>query len=310
MPRETVVIALGGNSILSAREKFSIHQEIEHVEESCRRIAAIVRAGYRVVLTHGNGPQVGDILLQQELARGRVPPMPLDVCGAQTQGELGYLLQRTLGGMLPGKRITTIVTQVVVDPGDSAFRNPTKFIGPFLKTRPHSSPGRVYGRDSDRGFRRVVPSPEPLEIVERGEIRSLVRQGFIVIACGGGGIPVFRRASRLEGAGAVIDKDRAAVRLARAVGASTLLMITGVDRVYLSYGTPHRKPLVCMTPKEAGRYLMEGQFPPGSMGPKIEAAIRFIKHGGKRVIITSREKSLMALRGRAGTTIKARPCST
>jgi len=304
MPRETIVIALGGNSILSARERFSIHQEIEHVEESCRRIARIVKSGYRIVITHGNGPQVGDILLQQELAGGRVPPMPLDVCGAQTQGELGYLLQRTLRKMLPGKKITTLITQVVVDPGDSAFRNPTKFIGPFLKTRPHSSPGRIYRRDSDRGFRRVVPSPEPLEIVEKGEIRSLVRKGFLVIACGGGGIPVFRKASGLEGAGAVIDKDRAAVRLAMAVGASTLLIITGVDRIALSYGTPRQKALDSMTLMEAEQYLGEGHFPPGSMGPKIEAAIRFIKQGGKRVIITSREKALLALRGMAGTTIK------
>ncbi len=303
MPRETVVIALGGNSILSVREKFSIHQEIEHVEESCRRIARIVKSGYRVVLTHGNGPQVGDILLQQELAKDRVPSMPLDVCGAQTQGELGYLLQRTLRKMLPNKKIFTVVTQVVVDPRDSAFRNPTKFIGPFFRTKPHPSPGRVYRRDSDRGFRRVVPSPEPLEIVERREIKKLVGEGFLVIACGGGGIPVFRKASGLEGAEAVIDKDRAAVRLAMVVGAAALLIITGVDRVALNYGTPHQKDLDSMTLEEAERYMKEGHFPPGSMGPKIGAAIRFIKHGGKRVIITSREKALAALKGRAGTVI-------
>jgi carbamate kinase len=206
--------------------------------------------------------------------------------------------------MLPKKKIFTVVTQVAVDPGDSAFRNPTKFIGPFYKTKPRSSTGRVYRRDSDRGFRRVVPSPEPLEIVERREIRKLVSQGFLVIACGGGGIPVFRRKSGLEGAEAVIDKDRAAVRLAMAVGATTLLIVTDVERVALDYGTPRQKALDSMTVREAERYMREGHFPPGSMGPKIGAAIRFIKNGGKRVIITSREKALLALRGRAGTAIR------
>ncbi len=303
MPRETVVIAIGGNSILSAREKFSIHQETEHVKESCSRIAEIVQAGYKVVLTHGNGPQVGDILLQQEIAKDRVPQMPLDVCGAQTQGELGYLLQRTLGGMLPGKRVFTMVTQVVVNPRDPGFRKPSKFIGPFYKSMPRSSGGRVYRRDSDRGFRRVVPSPEPLEIVEKAEIRKLVSQGFLVIACGGGGIPVFRTKSGIEGAEAVIDKDLAAVRLAMVVGASTLLMITDVDRVALNYRTPRQRDLDSVTLREAETHMKEGHFPPGSMGPKIEAAIRFIKRGGKRVIITSRELALPALKGEGGTAI-------
>jgi carbamate kinase len=303
MPGKTIVIALGGNSLLSARERFSIHQEIEHVEESCMRIARVARAGYRVVLTHGNGPQVGDILLQQEMARDRVPPMPLDVCGAQTQGELGYLLQRTLRKMLPGRRIATVVTQVVVDPRDQAFRRPSKFIGPFLRKRPHPAPGRLYRRDSGRGFRRVVPSPKPLEIVERREIRRLVDQGFLVIACGGGGIPVIRKGPGLEGTEAVIDKDFTAVLLALAVKARTILMVTDVERVSLSYGTPNQKDLDRLTLSEAVQYLREGHFPPGSMGPKIEAAISFINHGGKRVIITSREGALPALRGVAGTTI-------
>jgi carbamate kinase len=303
MPRETVVIALGGNSLLSAKEKFSIHQEIEHVEESCRRIARIVQSGYRVVLTHGNGPQVGDILLQQELAKDVTPLMPLDVCGAQTQGELGYLLQRTLRKMLPGRNIVTVVTQVVVDPKDSAFRNPSKFIGPFLKKMPHSSKGKVYKRDSSRGFRRVVPSPEPLEIVERREIRKLVDEGFLVIACGGGGIPVVKKSSGYDGIEAVIDKDFAAERLANVVGAKTLLIITDVRKVSVFYGEPLQQDLKSMTTKEAEKYLHEGHFPPGSMGPKIRAAVRFIKHGGRRVIITSREDALSALQGKAGTTI-------
>jgi carbamate kinase len=303
MPRETIVIALGGNTLLSARERFSIHHEIEHVEESCRTIARIAGEGYRVVLTHGNGPQVGDIMLQQEIARDRVPPMPLDVCGAQTQGELGYLLQRTLRKLLPTKNIVTVVTQVVVDPRDPAFRSPSKFIGPFYKAKPHPAPGRVYRRDSDRGFRRVVPSPEPLQIVEKREIRKLVDQGFMVIACGGGGIPVKATSSGLEGMEAVIDKDLAAERLATALGARTLLMITDVERVALNYGDPLQKDLDSMTVKEAEQYMKEGHFPPGSMGPKVTASIRFIKHGGRRVIITSREKALQALKGKGGTVI-------
>jgi carbamate kinase len=306
MPRETMVIALGGNSLLPADRKFSIHQEEERVRESCKGIARIVRAGYRVVLTHGNGPQVGDILIQQEVAAGKVPPMPLDVCGAQTQGEIGYLLQRTLRTLLPGKRVVTIITQVRVDPHDKAFSRPTKFIGPPYSEMPRESGGKVYRQDSGRGYRRVVPSPEPIEIMEREEIRKLSGLGYIVIACGGGGVPVAWRSGRLQGIEAVIDKDLAAERLATDVRASTLLIFTGVGRVALNYGKPGQKDLAGMSVEEAEIYLGEGHFPPGNMGPKIVAASRFLRHGGRRVIITSSDKAWSALEGRAGTRITRR----
>jgi carbamate kinase len=297
--RETIVIALGGNTLLSAKEKFSIHEEVENVEESCREIARIVRKGYRVVLTHGNGPQVGDILLQQEAARKVAPPMPLDVCGAQSQGEIGYLLQRSMKNVIPGISVVSLVTQTIVDTRDSAFRKPTKFIGPFYK---ESGPGRK--KDSDRGFRRVVASPDPKEIVETQEIRRLVDSKTLVIAAGGGGVPVVIRRNRLEGVEAVIDKDLAAERLASSLQASTLMMLTDVDEVCLDYASPKEKGLRSMSLREARKYLKEGEFPPGSMGPKIEAAIRFLTHGGKKVIITSPGKAVKALEGKAGTTIK------
>lgn len=296
---ETIVIALGGNTLLSAKEKFSIHEEVENVEEACKEIAKIIRKGYRVVLTHGNGPQVGDILLQQEAARAVVPPMPLDVCGAQSQGEIGYLLQRSLCNVLPGTRAVSIVTQTVVDPRDPAFKKPTKFIGPF-----YARPGKGRKKDSDRGFRRVVPSPDPMEIVEFPEIKKLISSGVIVIASGGGGIPVIRKGGRLEGIEAVIDKDLAAERLASSLRASTLLMLTDVDEVCLNYASPKEERLRFLTPTEARKHLKDGQFPPGSMGPKIEAAIRFLEHGGKGVVITSPEKAVKALDGKAGTTIR------
>jgi carbamate kinase len=297
--RETMVIALGGNTLLSAKEKFSIHEEVENVEESCREIARIIRKGYRVVLTHGNGPQVGDILLQQEAARKVAPPMPLDVCGAQSQGEIGYLLQRSMKNVIPGISVVSLVTQTIVDPRDPAFRNPTKFIGPFFK-----EPGHGRRRDSDRGFRRVVPSPDPKEIVEAVEIRNLVDSGTLVIAAGGGGIPVAIRRNRLEGMEAVIDKDLAAERLASSLRASTLMMLTDVDEVCLDYASPKEKGLRSLSLKDARKYLKEGHFPPGSMGPKIEAAIRFLTHGGRKVIITSPEKAVNALDGKAGTTVR------
>jgi len=295
---ETIVIALGGNTLLSAKEKFSIHEEVENVEESCKQIARIIKAGNRIVLTHGNGPQVGDILLQQEMAKSVAPPMPLDVCGAQSQGEIGYLLQRSLRNVIPGISTVSLVTQTIVDPRDPAFRHPTKFIGPFYKT---SGKGRK--KDSDRGFRRVVPSPEPKEIVEFREIKKLVSSGAVVICSGGGGIPVIKKGRFLRGIEAVIDKDLAAERLATSLRASTLIMLTDVDEVCLNYSSPNEEKLRFLNLKDAQKYLKEGHFPDGNMGPKIEASIRFLKHSGKRVIITSPEKAVKALEGKAGTTI-------
>ena len=296
--RETIVIALGGNTLLRAKEKFTIHQEVKHIEEACREIRKIAEKGYRIVITHGNGPEVGDILLQQKLAGRVVPPMPLDVCGAQTQGELGYLLQRSLGNVMKRPAIT-VVTQTLVNEKDPAFREPTKFIGPFFKR-----PGAGLRKDSDRGYRRVVPSPEPKRIVEAKEIRKLLRQDFVVIAAGGGGIPVVRRKGKLEGIEAVIDKDLASEKLATDIGAGTLLILTDVDGVYVNFGHPSRRMLDDVGTAEIQKYEEQGHFPPGSMGPKIKAAVRFIQNGGKRVIITSPSLALRALEGRAGTTIR------
>ncbi|MCX6814884.1 MAG: carbamate kinase [Candidatus Aenigmarchaeota archaeon] len=296
-PQSLVIIALGGNSLLSAKKRFSFHQEMENVHSACLQIKNISQLGYRIVLTHGNGPQVGDILLQQKLARRLVPPMPLDVCGAQTQGELGYVIQRALRPLVH-KPIITVLTQTVVDRKDPAFRNPTKFIGPFFSRK---EPGMK--KDSNRGYRKVVPSPEPLEIVESKEIQRLVQEDFIVIACGGGGIPVFKTAKGYEGAEAVIDKDLASERLAASLGAHILLILTDVECAYLDYGTPKQKPLRKLSLKEAEMLYKQGQFPPGSMGPKILASIRFLKHGGTRAVITSPEKAVLAIKGNAGTEI-------
>jgi len=305
---QTVVIALGGNALLKSGKKFTEEQELRNAREASRHIRDISKLGYRMVLTHGNGPQVGDILLQQHCARGRVPEMSLDVCGAQTQGEIGYMLQTTLRPLLEGRRrgrlqskvqpVITVLTQVIVDRNDPAFRNPSKFIGPFFP-----KPGPGLKKDSNRGYRKVVPSPEPKEIVEYREIKKLSQEGFIVIACGGGGIPVFKTSHGYVGAEAVIDKDLASERLATSLRAEILLILTDVDCVYRDYGTRKQKPLRKLSLQEAEKLYKQGQFPPGSMGPKILAATRFIRHGGKRAIIASPGKAVLALKEKAGTEI-------
>ena len=309
-----VVVALGGNALLKSGKKFTEEQELRNAREACFHIRDISRLGYRMVLTHGNGPQVGDILLQQHLAREKVPrggrkadsnppsvpELSLDVCGAQTQGEIGYILQSALRPLVR-KPVITVITQAIVDRKDPAFKNPTKFIGPFFP-----KPGPGLRKDSNRGYRKVVPSPDPREIVEAGEIARLVKEGFIVIACGGGGIPVFKTPQGFRGAEAVIDKDLASERLATSLHADILLMLTDVPCACQDYGTKRQKPLHRISLAEAERLYRRGQFPPGSMGPKILAATRFIRHGGKRAIITSPEKAVLALRGKAGTEITAR----
>jgi carbamate kinase len=292
-----MVVALGGNALLKSGKRFTEEQELRNAREACLHIRDISRLGYRLVLTHGNGPQVGDILLQQHLARGKAPEMSLDVCGAQTQGEIGYILQSALRPLVR-KPVITVITQAVVDRKDPAFRNPSKFIGPFFP-----KPGPGLRKDSNRGYRKVVPSPDPKEIVEAGEIKRLVNEGFIVIACGGGGIPVFRTPHGFRGAEAVIDKDLASERLASSLKANVLLMLTDVPCAYGDYGTKKQKPLYKLSLREAEGLYRQGQFPPGSMGPKILASIRFLRHGGRRALITSPEKAVLALKGKAGTEI-------
>jgi carbamate kinase len=271
----------------------------------------MVEAGHRVVITHGNGPQVGAILLQNEEARGVVPAMPLDICGAESQGLIGYMIQQSLRNLLKEQGIrvpvATVVTQVLVDEKDPAFENPTKPVGPFyneeVAKRLAGERGFIVREDSGRGWRRVVPSPDPKGIVEEEAIKLLVESGAIVIASGGGGIPVVKQAGKLVGVEAVIDKDLAGERLATAVKANILLILTDVDGAALNYGTAEERFIGSMTTSEASRYLADGHFAAGSMGPKVLAAIRFLENGGQSCLIASLERAWEALQDEAGTRI-------
>jgi carbamate kinase len=309
---KTVIIALGGNALLNPNTNGSFREQMQTIECSCQAITKIIREGYRVVLTHGNGPQVGQLLIQQEEAKKLVPPWPLDVCGAMTQGQLGYLLQQKLSEALQqaGLRyaVVTVITQVRVERDDPAFSQPTKPIGPFYSDRERSvleQKGYVLNRIAQgaKPWRRVVASPEPKEILEIGSIKALLAAGSIVIACGGGGVPVARENGRWQGIEAVIDKDLASALLAQELGAELLLILTDVEQVALHFGTPHQVFLEKLSVREARKYLFEGHFPAGSMGPKIEAAVRFVEKGGERAYITSLRKAREALVGRAGTEI-------
>lgn len=308
------VVAIGGNSLIQDERHPSVAGEIAALEETCVHIAGMLAAGWDVVLTHGNGPQVGFNLLRSELAAQIAPPLPLDVLGAQTQGSIGYLIQQVLGNELRRrnirKRVVTVVTQTLVDPNDPAFHRPTKPIGRFYPKPEAETLQRERAwqmvEDAGRGWRRIVPSPLPVEIVERLVIKGLVYQAIVVVAAGGGGIPVVRDADgHLAGVEAVIDKDLASSLLAQSIGADLLLMSTAVERVALHYGTPQQRDLQAMTVTEAKRYLSEGHFPPGSMGPKIRAAVQFIDAGGPETIITSPEGIAQALAGQTGTRITA-----
>lgn len=306
-----VVIALGGHAILRPGQPGTLAEQTANIRAACRPIAGIIRRGDRVVLTHGNGPQVGNLLLQNEAARDRVPPMPLDVLGAACQGEMGYLFQRELQGELrqqgTGRLVVSLVTQVAVDAHDPAFRQPAKPVGPFYPEEQAralmAAGGGPFAEDAGRGWRRVVPSPRPQRIVELAAIRSLAESGAVVIACGGGGIPVVEGPEGWQGVEAVIDKDLAAARLAADLGARVLLLLTDVPAVCLRYGQPGQQPLGAVSAEEALRYLAEGHFPAGSMRPKVEAAVQFVSAGGERAIITDLDTALAALEGAAGTQI-------
>jgi len=271
----------------------------------------MMKAGYEVIITHGNGPQVGAILLQNEEASRVVPAMPLDICGAESQGLIGYMIQQSLQNLLQEQGIkvpvATVVTQVLVDEKDPAFENPTKPVGPFYDEeearRLAMERGFTVIEDSGRGWRRVVPSPDPKGVVEEDTIKLLVESGAIVIASGGGGIPVVKRGGKLVGVEAVIDKDLAGERLATAVKANILLILTDVNGVALNYGTAEERLLGSMTTSEARQYLAEGHFAAGSMGPKVLAAIRFLENGGESCVIASLERAWEALQREAGTKI-------
>lgn len=307
------VLAIGGNSLMRPGQRGGFADQQGNARVTCEGIADVLAAGYRVVLTHGNGPQVGNALLRTELSQPELPPVRLDECDAETQGEIGYLLQQTLDNVLAERgwnaSVVSMVTQVVVDASDPAFRKPTKPIGPFYAFEEALDRKRKLHwemiEDSGRGWRRVVASPRPLEIVELDAVRACLGAGAVVIAAGGGGIPVVRRSGQLEGVEAVIDKDRVSGLLASQLGAELFLISTSVDEVYLHYGKHWQRALNRLSVEEARRYLADGQFPPGNMGPKIEAAIRYLEHGGRLVIITSPERIAAALQGAAGTRLTA-----
>ncbi len=305
------VVAIGGNSLIRPGERGTLEEQRKNLLATCEGIAAVMHAGYQVVITHGNGPQVGDALLRSELAADQVEPLPLDACVAETQGSIGYLLQQALQETLQrrGLRrpVVTMITQVLVSARDPAFRKPTKPVGPFYTFKEAEQRRVQLGwhlvEDAHRGYRRVVPSPQPEEIMELPAIQSALLSGALVIACGGGGIPVVFRREKLVGVEAVIDKDHVSSLLAWELEADLLLISTGVEQVALHYGTPEAQPLKQLTAEEARRYLGEGQFPSGSMGPKIEAALGYLERGGKLVIITSPESIPEALHNLAGTRI-------
>ncbi|MEM2943257.1 MAG: carbamate kinase [Methanomassiliicoccales archaeon] len=313
---ETAVVAIGGNAILRAGEEASVENQMNNLRITCSSLARIIKKGYNLTITHGNGPQIGNILLQNELMRDDVPPMPIDVCVAESQGLLGYLIQQALTEALKkesiDKTVVTILTRVLVDSNDDAFLTPTKPIGPFYSEEEAEELRRIKGwmfvEDIKRGgYRRVVPSPYPISIIESDAIkRTILGDGTkrnIVIAAGGGGIPVMQKGHGLVGVEAVVDKDYAASVLARELGEELLIFVTDVDHVYLDFGKPHSQAIGEISLREMEAYLKEGQFPSGTMGPKIEAAIDFLKGGGRRVIITSPYLLERALDNKIGTRI-------
>lgn len=311
MSKKTIVVALGGNALIEEGTQGTIQEQFENTRKSMAAIVGLVKEGHHVVLTHGNGPQAGVHLIRNEAGAAQVPPATLNVIVADTQGSIGYMVQQSLMNALVKagvkKDVVTVITQVVVDKNDPSMLNPTKYVGPFFKEADLDackSKGWVMKEDPGRGYRRVVASPIPVDVVEKETIHELLKSGKVVIAVGGGGVPVCRNADgTLDGVDAVIDKDRASALLASQIGADELLILTGVDRVAINFKKPDMKVLDSMTVAEAEKHMADGQFPKGSMGPKIEAAVDFIKRGGKLVVITSLEKAQEAVDGKAGTRV-------
>jgi carbamate kinase len=305
-----IMLALGGNAIIPPGKAGRIDQQVRVTEHTMRQVAAMLRPDDCLIITHGNGPIVGNILIRNEAAAGEIAPMPLDVCGADSQGGIGYMIQQVLLNELraagDARDVVTLVTQTLVAGDDPAFSDPTKPIGPFYGRERAETLRNQHGwwivEDAGRGWRRVVASPRPLEIIETALVGAIVETGAVVIAAGGGGIPVVRDSDgRLRGVEAVIDKDRAAVVLARALQCDLLVNVTGVDRVAAGFGTDRQRDLDRLTVAEARDLLAAGEFPPGSMGPKIESAIEFLESGGCEVIVTSPAALEAALAGRNGT---------
>lgn len=306
-----VVIALGGNAILRFGQTGTAEEQMANLKTACQVLSRIIGSWYHVVITHGNGPQVGNILIQNEKAREAVPPMPLDVCGAQSQGQTGYLLQQVLLNELRhmgmGGEVSVILTMMLVDRADEAFKNPSKPVGPWLTEKEMvaaKKAGETWVEQPKKGWRRVVPSPRPVRVVNPRGIQTLLKNGQVVIACGGGGVPVIERADgSLQGVEAVIDKDLASERLATSIGAHILLILTDVPGVFLNFGPAEGKPIGRIELRAMKQLFQKGIFPAGSIGPKVEAALQFVENGGEKGIISSLENAEDALKGKKGTMI-------
>ncbi|MEW6697581.1 MAG: carbamate kinase [Bacillota bacterium] len=312
MKERLAVIAIGGNSLIKEKDRTSIEDQIKAVEETCKNIADLVADGWNVVITHGNGPQVGFLMRRSELAAKEIPAIPLEIAVADTQGAIGYMIQQALINEFHNrginKPVVTVVTRVLVDGSDPAFANPTKPIGSFM-TREKAlemaeKNGWKIAEDAGRGWRRVVPSPEPQKILEDSAIQDLISKGYAVVCVGGGGIPVIEKDGKYEGVSAVIDKDYASSLLARTVGADAFIVTTGVSKVAINFGKSDQRELDRLTVEEATTYLKEGHFPPGSMGPKMEAILNYLKSSKGEGIITSPEELLAAVKGKSGTCIR------
>ena len=298
--------------MLQRGQKGTVEEQYENVKRTSARIADLIQRGYKIVMTHGNGPQVGATLLRHEAAKNIVPPFPLDACGAETQGFIGYMMQQALRNELKSREldkfVVTVITRMIVDKHDSAFENPTKPIGPFYTkeeadTLRQQKPELVIKEDAGRGYRRVVPSPDPKIIAERSAIRALVDAGFVVVACGGGGIPIIEEGGNAVGVEAVIDKDLGGQRLATLIGANIFVILTDVEGAYVNYGKPNQEMIREITSGKLRNFAKEGQFKEGSMAPKVEAAIRFVESGGERAIIASLGKLIEALDNKTGTQV-------
>ncbi len=311
---ERVLIAIGGNAMTDERGGATPQAQIAAIERTMERVGDVIVAGHSVVITHGNGPQVGNILVKNEVAATVVPPVPLDWCGAQTQGTIGFVildaLDRVLAERGVKRGVAALVTRTLVAAEDEGFSHPTKPIGRYLpeaEARVMIEHGQTWEDRGPKGWRRVVASPEPLEVLDAPAARALVDAGLIVVAAGGGGIPVVRRDGRIAGVEAVIDKDLAAAVLARAVDARVLVIATDVEHAAAAFGTPQERPIGAVTTRELRDLAAEGHFASGSMGPKVEAAIRFVEAGGHRAVITSLDRIADAVDGRAGTVVELEP---
>ncbi len=310
------VLALGGNAIIMAGQKGTVSEQFENTRNSLGGVVELIRQGYHLAITHGNGPQVGNLLRQQEAGEKEgIAPLPLGILNAATEGTMGYMIEQSLQNRLHlqgiDKQVITVTAQVVVDKNDPSMLNPTKYVGSTYYTKEqadqlHADLGWTLKEDSGKGYRRVVPSPKPIDILPAKAVKAMVEEGDIVITVGGGGIPIYiEENGTYEGVDAVIDKDFASALLARMIEADLLVILTGVDKVSINYGKPDQKELDRLSIADAKKYDAEGQFPKGSMGPKIQAAISFIEQGGKEVLITSIEKIVDAFEGKTGTIIHA-----